>query len=488
MGTRFRKSLPLLFTLLIVAALGILTMPKELYPGDNHGIRLAATNFYLNGDIGIDYSLRDSLYPYLEAKGQVFLENDERQKFYSRWGELNTLLFTIPEMIRRPTQLNLIFEEVIVYADAMSVVFSLLAAIYLFLLVRCVGGSPWASAMLVLCCFYGSFLWVYLRAQTYEVVHLFLFTGYVYHVVRHVQKAQRRLSMDLLVSQILLFMLVLSKSTFFVLYGPTVLTLWQMRMRKELGAVFAFCATALSVHLGLVYWKTGIFQLTTEGASFPNTPNVFSYKNIIPRLRDYTVNVKSSLFSMFPQLGFALVFWPGFWKEKRIETQFILMTIAINLALFLLFYARGEICYGPRYFTFLLPLMSLPLVRLLDDKSWRSRVLCVSLVLVSLFVARLHYNFNSRSTMLYSQLTLWVLQAGDPAPARAYLSSYGDAQIATAFNKFLAGDSNSFPPVDIFIKDPTDRSKLESARVELAQKLPCNFYFTFMCPKVALEN
>src|ERR1035437_377526 len=117
------------FTVASVLVLAALTMPSQLYPGDNHTIRIAAANFYLTGDLGIDYSLRDDLFPYLNRKGQFFIENDSRQKFYSRYGEMNTLLFAIPEFIRQPSDVGM-SDDMVFYGNIQNLAFIALTTIY----------------------------------------------------------------------------------------------------------------------------------------------------------------------------------------------------------------------------------------------------------------------------------------------------------------------------------------------------------------------
>src|SRR4051812_8770161 len=90
------------FVALSVGAFNFLTMPNQIYPGDSNAIRVVATHLVANGTLGVPYSERSKYEDFLEVKERYFHENDERQMFYSRWEELNTLLFAIPEAIRQP--------------------------------------------------------------------------------------------------------------------------------------------------------------------------------------------------------------------------------------------------------------------------------------------------------------------------------------------------------------------------------------------------
>lgn len=461
-----------ILVVIVVVACAILTMPGQLYFGDNHGIRLAATNLYLRGDFGIAFSRRDELFPYLTNPGQFFIENDERGQFFSRWGELNTVVFALPEVLRRPTQLG-ISDEIVPYANALNILFIVVAASYLMALSLGFGASQGATLVFILCVFFGTFEWVYLRAQTYEVMHLAFFLGYFYHMSRFFAARGYR---HLFCALVYLLGLVLSKSTFFILF---ISSLWVLavadrkKFTRALVVVGAVLVLALAVHLSVLYWKTGVWQLSSEGAAMLDTPDVFSYRNIGSRLNDYLISRNGSLLMLFIPLVLAIPFWPAYWREQPLPARLLLNIFFITTAMLLLFYSKGETCYGPRYFVFILPLMALPLVRAWSVRSVTARLALVLCVASSLLWFRWHYHFNSRPTFVYYQLNDWAKSQG--AKEAAYLADRNQAQVATEFNRYLNDKSSSFIPLDRYATQA-------GAREEFNQKLACNFYFAALCP------
>lgn len=468
-----------------VLALAVLTMPSQLYPGDNHTIRIAAANFYLTGDLGIDYSLKEKLDPYLSRKGQFFIENDSRKKFYSRYGEMNTLLFAIPELIRQPSDVGM-SGDMVFYGNIQNLAFIILTTIYLFSLLRIFGGSSAGASVIVWCALYGTFVWPYLRAQTYEIIHLAFFLGVFYHFARFVQTGK---GAQLIASQIFLAMLVLSKNSFFLLYPALLVALWVAgyQWRRWSAVVIGCGSVALAAYFAVIYFKTGVLQITAEGA--PNVDDlprigVFSMRYFFPNLREYSIGANGSLFLLFPPLLLALPFWPQFWRQRRSEATFLLMSFALTAVMQLFFNSRGELCYGPRYFVFILPAMSLPLLYAFRGGSARPLVSLVrlSLIVCSVLLFYMHYNFCSRPFFMNYQFGGWADRAENGAAAKEYCSGRNESLMARDFNSFVSARSDHFPPIDAYIGLHASPEVLRETRHKLAEDFPCNFYFKVMCP------
>src|SRR5882672_11053204 len=97
----FYKNYKIVLFCLFVIFFNTLTMPAEIYSGDPTVIRAIANFWVVEGEWGIPYSWKPGISPNLYAKkNNFYVENDRDEKLYSRWGEMNTLLFAIPEIAR----------------------------------------------------------------------------------------------------------------------------------------------------------------------------------------------------------------------------------------------------------------------------------------------------------------------------------------------------------------------------------------------------
>lgn len=473
-----RKQLPLLALIILAGLVSGLTMPSQIYPGDNVAMRLISSNLVANGEWGIPYSRRAGIEPgFFQNKGQYLIENDDAQRLHSRWGEMNTLIYAIPELFREDATLT-VDEDTIFFGALMAVGFTLLAAIYLFLIGRALGGQPWRVVVFVLCVLYGTFAWNYLRSHTYEVFQLVFFLAFFHHYLRFLRERSRA---QFFVSQTLLIGLVHLKSFYIVLYAPALAALWLSRPSRpwrESIELFLSGVLAAVTHIAIASFKSGKLELSGEGAAIPGTPGVFALSNVPDRLWEYTISPKGSIFLLFPLLIFSLYFWPRFYKARRAEAVFLLLAFALTSPVLLLFYTRGEFCLGPRYYLFLLPALSLPVL------FSRSRWLWASVALVSLVFAHFQFEFNRRPYFMRQQM--YGIFVDELKTSKSYFVNTPDMVIATDYNRYLAG-AGMFPPVgEYLLKVPAaQRVEVEAkTRAQLQRFFPCNLRLTDLCKPI----
>ncbi len=474
----------------LVLAIQILTMPRQTVGTDSSAIRLVSANLVQTGEMGIPFSRKDELDPSLiRLPGQFFVENEARQRLYSRWGEMNTLLYAIPELFRHGTELRA-DDEWMMWQNALNILFALLILIYFILIGKSLKASSFAMTMFVLCCFYGTFTWVYLRAHSYEIFQLCFFLGFFYHFVGYFRSRSVK---HFAVAQIFLLALIHVKTVFIVLYAPSFLVI-ALESKKLPGKIRDTAYLGLSAAVAVAsiwaigYFKLGTFTLTGEpplpkGWDSPWMVRAFPY-----RLQDYAIGPKSSFALYFPPLLLALGFWPRFYRAHRREAILLLSTFVIFAGMMLCYSTWGEWCIGPRYFLFLLLPMTFPLLTALSEikqRKWRA-TLAAAVVVITVPFVFLYWNLNARPIFSRHWLIGFVAESrsDDQVELRKYLDTTNDFSIILGLNHFLAG-AEHFNPVDAVLGGQSpERAAVGRAniRAKFSEVFSCNYYFEFLCP------
>jgi len=276
-----------------------------------------------------------------------------------------------------------------------NILFSLGIAAYLYFIALNYGASPKVAVIYVFGCLFGTFLWNYLRAQTFEIFQLCFFLGLYYSLVRYtrlVKSGETRMTKthfwlilfftSLLVLEKLAFVLLIPivlawilwiDMQFKNLYESNNISLWKYAFRKNLLSFTVFLAGLMM----LVFWanwhrfgspfNTGYAQWEQEKHFLTGNP--------ADGLYGFLFDKQKSIFLYFPLLIFALFRFRSFLKKYTVEFVFVL-TVFFTYYVFNSFFInwRGNWCYGPRYLLFILPLLSLPVLNLFEsEKNIKSR-------------------------------------------------------------------------------------------------------------------
>jgi hypothetical protein len=181
--------------LVLIASIQLLTMPKFLYPGDAFASRAEASDLIRTGSLGIASQHRQSLADMVSERGQYFFENDHQQKFYSKFGVGNALLYVPPLLVEylwtgSPPGLLHNTRRFILILNVYQILFTLVATAYLYRAAEFYTTSRWLPSIFVLISVYGTFLWFYLRAPTHEVFQVTAMVGFYYHSILFLRRSR----------------------------------------------------------------------------------------------------------------------------------------------------------------------------------------------------------------------------------------------------------------------------------------------------------
>lgn len=461
-----------------VLSILILTMPASIYPGDANAIRFAAEGLLKNGVPGIPFEEKEKIGSFLSVDGQYFIKNEKLGFYFSRWGELNTLIYAIPLSIEQIVGSN--YGVRLWNLNLFHAFVGALVALVLFLLCKDLGFGSAGSSVFVLLCLFSTFAWNYLRAQTYEVFQLLFFLTACYLLNLGLVGSNSRSKIFLLLSATAIGCMVLLKSVYSVLFLP----FWLVAWRKERDFLHFFKIIAIGLffillHLVIFYLKSGYFGISGEGVAIPGSAEPFALSNLVPRAREYLYSPKGSLFLHFPIIIGAVFFWPRFFRSHGRLSFFLLGSFLVYAIPHLFFFTRGELCYGPRYFLFILPLLSLPILYLFSIRKTSLKVSLILLILsFGLVLGFREFQMNSRHWFLQYGLQDYFSKIDSPT-INAYLASHSASMIALDFNLFINGDDEW--PILSTLKFRDER-EISNLRKSLVTMSPCNFNLVRLCP------
>ena len=476
----------------IVTAIQILIMPNQILGSDAAAIRLVSTHLVQWGEFGIPYTQKPLLPPStLKVKGQFFIGNDQHERLYSRWGELNTLLFAIPEWFLNPSGYEPT-EELIPLEGALNISFAILITIYLVLIAQGFKAPVWATSLFIVSSFYGTYVSTYLRATGYEIFQLFFFLAYFFHFMKYLSQKSSR---HLVISQVLLIALIHIKLFFILMYIPSFLLVFLEKYRGSARArgyyiLLAGLFVAFMSHHLIAFYKFGNFTVTGDAPLPEGWDSGWSLAHFPNRLMDYTIGAKASFALNFPPIILALGLWPAFARNHKREAIFILTIFSLTTIILLCFSSHGEWCTGPRYHLFLFPAMAFPILTALTEIKARAGKAVLIGVLVGLtgFFGFLQWHMASRPFFTRHWLIGFALNSAPDRPdIRKWLDETNDLSITYGFNRFMAGDPH-FQIVDDVLgnRPPEEQARARLViRREFDRVFFCNFYFSVLCPKTA---
>lgn len=391
--------------ILILATLSFIIsiayMPAQFYAGDSYAIKLISNNLIDNGDIGIDYSKRESLTDFLTNKDQYFFENDNEQKFYQRWGVLNPIFFAIPDILST-TPLGLdISKEQIKRHGIFNAFLSSVLVVTIFLICGIFSKSNIHNSIYCLIAVYGSFIWHYTLAQSYEIIQLVLFNLALLFTFKYKTSKNKN---NRIAFNIVLVLLIFTKSVYFIFIPLFILFLEDFKFKGLHKKVIKYLPELVIYSccvLFFIYLQNTFFQESfPERTAHPHdlTKVDFAIAHIPYRFKEYFLSLNKNIILYVPALIFSLFGWSDFFRTYKDHATLILLSFAILTPIVLSFHIYGDWCFGPRYYIALFPSLSLGLLFTLKRKS-TIRIFMVMTFLVFttfqlIFIQRkFHFNY-----------------------------------------------------------------------------------------------
>jgi hypothetical protein len=361
------KSNPLIANLLVTAVvvIGILTLPATLYRGDPFAWQSEARSILLHGELSVPESIATiSGYP-----GQFFVLNHRNGKYYSKYGTLNGILNVIPLLIGQ------LIGNQIVSLGIFAVILCAIIAYVLYDLTGYYTSMEWVRVAFVLLCFYTTYAWYYLRCTNSEATQWLFFLLAVRSLIRLNRAPNEEPYRFRNIAPIWLWTacLCLTKISWVLLIPILAAALIYLGHKRGIPRPLWLGLSWRAIILPgmLICMVVAINNWAKFGA--PWLSGYHQWHDPDPRVdflaafHDLILSPQWGFLICFPPLLLALPAWKRFWREHKEEGIFILMVFVVFLLLNILRGNwRGDWCYGPRYFLFILPLLALPAVHILE--------------------------------------------------------------------------------------------------------------------------
>ena len=400
-----------------VFIIGILSMPKEEYIADPMAVRCETVSLINDGSLAIPAALAQSV----GERGQFFIENVTKEKWYCKYGILNSLMYLPALVIQKCCEGTLSYSSPsrVIYLNLFNLLLALASAIYLFLIASRYTKREVVAFFYVAAAFYTTYWWNYLRGQNSEIYQVLFMLGFYYHLVRSCDGLKSRKHEAL--AGLFFSVLILTKVVYVILLPVVglffILQYYQKCQDQE--SLFSWCswrswwslfpsfcsfglpvALAIGVILGVNDYKFGSPFESGYGQWQERGQPVFS-GHFFSGLSHFFFNPQYSIFVYFPLLLFALFGYPTFFKKFRFQTcLFLSIGLVILLVNAKLLTWSGGWGYGPRYLLVMLPLVSLPFLAVLDSiseqrKKGKAMLAGGVIALVLLISLKLQMNVNA---------------------------------------------------------------------------------------------
>jgi len=504
-----KRNITILMVAVTVAVVNFISMPAKFYAGDSYAIKTEAINLVRSGEFGFTKANAYKLGGFLDVKDQDFKFNESTGKYHNRWGLFNLAIFAIPELANIGKQEPLFKEgnieadkSVILAHNVFNIILSVILALFLYKTALLFTRINTLSVFLVFSTLYASFAWNYMRVQSYEILHLTLFTAFFYYYVLFLRTMDGTRSFtssrSFYLYNLCLAGLCLSKSFYFYLYPVLFFPICAklihnsgedvykglMRHRANLSRVVLAGVLTMLVFLLFSY----IFYGEIFFGYLKNHPHDgkvgFSYIFISHRLHDYFVSENRSLFVHMPLLIPGLIGFPWYLRRHRYEAWFLLGAFLFAVVYFSFLYTVGEWCYGPRFFLFLLPVMCLPTAYLFEFIIRRRQhvalaALTAALLLISIISLRAQMDLNSRDFHLRYLLEGELQRTiGLPPELKSYFEHANYAVIARDTNILAAGGRTGYLASTFGKYFPADKKdeQFRKLRVFVTSRFPGNYF------------
>jgi len=504
-----------------------LTMPANICPGDTYASRSESAHLINTGSLGFDYSFKSvptgesrdipegNFYvgEFLDVKGEYFFENDAKQKFFSKYGIMNTIMFLPPLLAEK------IFTGHIddvdnsrgttFFLNLHNIVLSLICIFYLYQIAGLYSDKEWLKIAFALLSVFSTYLWHYFRAHMHEIFQVVFFLIFYFHFASFLH-ASRNNEMkkrwgNLCLAIVALGMLFLSKVFFGVMFmaawgfalfsGPKNYSLAE-RLKKNYtdhwrqllwSLVLPTCAL-FSIFFLVNFYKTGSpFEtgygqeaaVNGEGVSFSlrmmseSIPGFFFQKG------------NANIFLHYPLLIFALFGLYRFVKKRTFDAIFIASIVTPNFLILATFPGwRGELGYGPRYLILFAIIASIPVIetiRWINDN--RKQPLAISggaaLLLVCLWSFDMEVNVNSVVDWAYNYQKEIFQTFHDPDIDDYFASCWQEGEIDGDLLAYDLGKKDSYYPVEVVKKKYPEWYKENSSSFykAIGQRAAYDYFF-----------
>ena len=360
----------------LVAIVGFAVMPSEIYPGDPMTMREETRAILLHGELAVsDVAVRN--YATTGEPGQYIVDHPTNGRSYSKYGSMAAWFYLVPMGLENLIEGGLppfVSERRVLYLNIFNIVLSLLVAASIYRTARRFDAVPWVAATFVGLCFYATFLWNYLRAQNSEIMQLLLFAWAVTAFLDVLDARKNGSNGNSSVIRLWLAcgaLLLMKVAYLFV--GPLFLIGLAMDRQARLGDSWFACVLAEAKAHSLPAIAAACLWLGINTVKF-GAPWRTGYHVWRPDIHGFNGNLFDAMYHLlftvqwglgfcFPVLFVALPFLPRWLRKDPIRYGTVFGIGAIYLVLIgMLPSWRGEMCYGPRYWLFVLPFVAMPAV------------------------------------------------------------------------------------------------------------------------------
>ena len=398
----------------LVALVGIAVMPREMYPGDPFTMREETRAILLHGELAVsDVVVRN--YAQNGEPGQYVVDHPTNGRSYSKYGSMAAWFYLLPMGLENLIEGELppfVSNRRVLYLNIFNIVLSLLVAASIYRTARRFDAAPWVAATFVGLCFYTTFLWNYLRAQNSEIMQLLLFAWAVTAFLDVLDARKRGDSGSGGVIRLWLACgaLLLMKIAF-IFVGPIFALALAVDRKQRSGrpwlesmiaeswlhvvpALLSWAALAAvnTIKFGAP-WLTGYHVWRTDITGFNG--------NLVDAVYQLFCSVQWGFPFCFPVLVLAVPFVGQWLRRYGVAYGALLALAALYVSLIGMMPSwRGEWCYGPRYWIFILPFIALPAVDAiawLAGNGWRNRVCLAAVTLALVHSASLQTEVNRNS-------------------------------------------------------------------------------------------
>lgn len=355
----------------VVLLLNILLMPAELLRGDPLVWISEAKSIIYRGEL----SLEEGAIKY-GSPGQYVVKNDRNGRTYSKYGLMSSIA-VIPAILGG-NLLGEMDETNLVPMLSLNLWYALASAtlaLMLFRLSQRYTNSILARLVFLVGCFYCSFLWYYLRAQSMELFICIYVTGWYWAMVEMDQPTSRRYRIRAAIAWLMVALLVQTRPMFILLAALTACWIgWDMTRQKAPGRLIRI-AVYSALPLVLITLSLAIANHVRFGAWYHSgyhqwkpEEHTASLGNLATGLFGFIADPQYSVLLTFPPLLLSLFAARRFWQDHR-RDYVLALILCIGAILFYSLFMnwRGDWAAGPRYVLFALLPASLPCVVLVAD-------------------------------------------------------------------------------------------------------------------------
>lgn len=498
---RHRKSSSwhIVFLLILVSGVNLLNMPAFRISGDSTAIEFASVRLINYGKLSVQREVASTY----GDRGQFYFENTKKNKWYSKYGLANTIIFAIPRYLEKVFTGDLQYHSKhrILFLNFFNMLLSMLLFYYLYQLSTFYTSRLWITITFSLSVFYCTYLSYYLRAQSAELYQTLFFTGFYYYLVivlryngyTRLKFTNFKLNLNLIVALVFLGLCCLSKIVYILIIPGFLFIIIIHSSKKQpydkaqktsdiishipvsllfIASLILFIGFVNNYKFGSIF-ETGYGQFQNESKfSIGNIPQHFILSIIHPQ---------NSLLINFPLIALSVFGIKAFINKYRKEALLIAVTIfPIYILVFSFGNWSGEFSYGPRYFLFALPVLALPAITYIE-KFYQLRHLIIKyllstvLSLILIFSAFLNYNANALNFFISYDIRYSILDDIEDTFIKKYFENVHFGLIAYDLIKFRNdGKKLAFLKG---INENLDSSEINVIETEILKKLDLNYYW-----------